>query len=51
MTRKKMKMKASKSKSVDWKVIAQILGILIRLLLKAIKMFKKQSQTAQDSKE
>ena len=46
-----MKKTSSKSKSVDWKVIAQILGILIKLLFKTIKMFKKQSQNAQDSKE
>ena len=46
-----MKTKSSKSKSVDWKVIAQILGLLIKFLFKAIRTYKKKSQTAQDSKE
>ena len=46
-----MKTKSSKSKSVDWKVIAQILGLLIRFVIKAIKTYKKKSQNAQDYKE
>jgi len=37
-----------KSKSVNWAVIAQILGILVKLIFKAIKDAKRKSQTAQD---
>ena len=46
-----MKKKNSTSKSVDWKVIVQVLGIVIKLIFKAIKDYKKKSQTALDSKE
>ena len=43
-----MKKTSSKSRSVDWKIIIQIIGILIKLLIKAQKEYRKKSQTAQD---
>ena len=46
-----MKTNSYKSKSVDWKIIAQILGLLIKFLFKAIRTYKKKSQNAQDYKE
>ena len=46
-----MKTKSSKSRSFDWKPIIQLIGILIKLLFKVQKDYRKKSQNAQDSKE
>ena len=43
-----MKTKSSKSRSFDWKPIIQLVGILIKLLFKVQKEYRKKSQTAQD---
>ena len=41
-------MKRSNSKSFDWKPLLQLIGILIKLLFKVQKDYRKKSQTAQD---
>ena len=41
-------MKRSNSKSFDWKPLLQLIGILIKLLFKVQKKYRKKSQTAQD---
>lgn len=41
-------MKRSNSKSFDWKSLLQLIGILIKLLFKVQKDYRKKSQTAQD---
>ena len=46
-----MKKTSSKSKSVDWKAIIELIGIFIKFLFQVQKKYRKQSQTAQDSKE
>lgn len=41
-------MNKSNSKSFDWKPLLQLIGILIKLLFKVQKDYRKKSQTAQD---
>ena len=41
-------MKKSNSKSFDWRTLIRLIGILIKLLFRVQKEYKKKSQTAQD---
>ena len=42
------KMSKSNSKSFDWRTLIRLIGILIKLLFRVQKEYKKKSQTAQD---